>query len=248
LGDRVLSVLGFNTFVGDLERAAVAVVERARSREGGYGVLANAHVLVTAQHDRDLSQAVRGAWSVFPDGAPVAWLQRRRGHSGAQRIAGAELMLAVARAGAPFGLRHAFFGGTPETLAALEQRLTAEVPGLQSCAAIAPPFAGLEELAAHADAIRLAGADVVWVALGAPKQEVFMARHGDRLGALALGVGAAFDFLSGSKARAPRWMQRIGFEWAHRLATEPRRLAGRYLRTNSEFVLRAAVDLRRGRA
>jgi N-acetylglucosaminyldiphosphoundecaprenol N-acetyl-beta-D-mannosaminyltransferase len=75
-----------------------------------------------------------------------------------------------------------------------------------------------------------------------------MAQHGDRLGALALGVGAAFDFLSGGKPRAPRWMQRTGLEWAHRLASEPRRLAGRYLRTNSEFLVRAAVDLRKGRA
>jgi len=244
----VLSVLGFNTFVGDLDRATDAVLERARSGDGGYAILGNAHVLVTAQHDRDLSQAVRGAWSVFPDGAPVAWLQRRRGHAAAQRIAGAELMLAVARAGAPAGLRHALFGGTPETLVALERQLTAEVPDLRICAAVAPPFAPLAELAAHADAIRVAGADIVWVALGAPKQEIFMARYGDRLGALALGVGAAFDFLSGSKTRAPHWMQRTGFEWAHRLATEPRRLAGRYLRTNSEFLVRAAVDLRRGRA
>jgi N-acetylglucosaminyldiphosphoundecaprenol N-acetyl-beta-D-mannosaminyltransferase len=244
----VLPVLGFKTFVGDLERAAVAVVDRGRSGEGGYAVLANVHVLVTAQRDHDLSAALRGAWHVFPDGAPVAWLQRRRGQLAAERIAGAELMLAVARAGEPFGLRHAFFGATRETLVSLERRLTAEVPGLLVCEAVAPPFAPLDELGPHVDAIRRAGADVVWVALGAPKQEVFMARHAAGLGGLALGVGAAFDFLSGSKSRAPQWMQRTGFEWAHRLASEPRRLAGRYLRTNSEFLVRAAVDLCRDRA
>src|SRR4051794_6305573 len=243
-----LSVLGFDTFVGDLERAASSVVDRARSGLRGHVVLGNAHVLVTAQHDRDLAHAVREAWTVFPDGAPVAWLQRRLGRRSAQRIAGAELKLAGARAGEPHGLRHAFFGGTPATLAALEGRLAAEVPGIRICAAVAPPFGPLDELGVHADAVRTAAPDVVWVALGAPKQEVFMARHGDRLGALALGVGAAFDFLSGSKARAPRWMQRTGLEWAHRFASEPRRLAGRYLRTNSEFILRAAADLRRGAA
>jgi N-acetylglucosaminyldiphosphoundecaprenol N-acetyl-beta-D-mannosaminyltransferase len=245
---RVLQVLGFETFVGDVERAAAVVVERARSGLRGHVVLGNVHVLVTAQHDRDLARALSDAWAVFPDGAPVAWLQRRLGRRPAQRIAGAELMLAVARAGAPYGLRHAFFGGTPETLAALQERLAAEVPTIRVCAAVAPPFAPLEELQAHADAVRSAAPDVVWVALGAPKQEVFMARHGDRLGALSLGVGAAFDFLSGSKPRAPRWMQRTGLEWAHRLASEPRRLAGRYLRTNSEFLVRAAADLRRGGA
>jgi N-acetylglucosaminyldiphosphoundecaprenol N-acetyl-beta-D-mannosaminyltransferase len=244
----MLRIFGFDTFVGDLERSTALVVERARSHEGGYAVLGNAHVLVTAQHDRELARAVSGAWTVFPDGAPVAWLQRRRGHEAARRVAGTELLVSVARSGAPFGLRHAFFGGTPETLAAVETRLRAEVPGVCVCASIAPPFAPLEELAVHADTVRRARPDVVWVALGAPKQELFMARHGERLGALSLGIGAAVDFLSGAKVRAPRWMQRTGLEWAHRLASEPHRLAGRYLRTNSEFVLRAAVDLRRGSA
>ena len=243
----MLPVLGFETYVGNLESAVASVVDRGRSGEGGYAVLGNVHVLVTAQRDRELSAALRGAWRVFPDGAPIAWLQRRRGQDAAERIAGAELMLAVARAGVPFGLRHAFFGGTRETLVALERRLTAEVPGLLVCEAVAPPFATLDELGPHVEAISHAGADVVWVALGAPKQEVFMARHAAGPGALALGVGAAFDFLSGSKSRAPRWMQRTGFEWAHRLASEPRRLAGRYLRTNSEFLVRAALDLARDR-
>jgi N-acetylglucosaminyldiphosphoundecaprenol N-acetyl-beta-D-mannosaminyltransferase len=243
--NRVLPVLGFDTFVGNVERAAASVVQRARSGQRGHAVLANAHVLVTAQHDRELACAVRDAWTVFPDGAPVAWLQRRLGRRSAQRIAGAELMLAVARAGVRDGVRHAFFGGTPETLAALQRRLTAEIPGIRICAVIAPPFAPLDELGAHADAVRRARPDIVWVALGAPKQEVFMALHGHRFGALALGVGAAFDFLSGSKPRAPRWMQRTGLEWAHRLSSEPRRLAGRYLRTNSEFIVRAVADLSR---
>jgi len=244
---RPLSILGFNTFVGDVERAAASVVERARSGRRGHAVLGNVHVLVTAQHDRDLAHSLRAAWTVFPDGAPVAWLQRRRGRAAAQRIAGAELMLAVARAGERYGLRHAFFGGTPETLAALQRQLTAEVPGIRICAAVSPPFAPLDSLGSYADRVGTAGPDVVWVALGAPKQEVFMAQHGHRLGALSLGVGAAFDFLSGAKPRAPRWMQRTGLEWAHRLASEPRRLAGRYLRTNSEFLVQAAVDLRKGR-
>jgi N-acetylglucosaminyldiphosphoundecaprenol N-acetyl-beta-D-mannosaminyltransferase len=244
----MLRVLGFDTFVGDLERSTAVVVERARSGAGGYAVLGNAHVLVTAQHDRELARAVRGAWTVFPDGAPVAWLQRRRGREAARRIAGTELLVSVARAGAPFGLRHAFFGGTPDTLAAVESRLLADVPGVCICAAVAPPFAPLDELAAHADTVRASHPDVVWVALGAPKQEMFMAQHGDRFGALSLGIGAAVDFLAGSKSRAPHWMQRTGLEWAHRLASEPRRLASRYLRTNSEFMVRAVADLRRGPA
>jgi N-acetylglucosaminyldiphosphoundecaprenol N-acetyl-beta-D-mannosaminyltransferase len=241
----MLPILGFDTFVGDLERSTALVVERARSGAGGYAVLGNAHVLVTAQHDRELAGALRGAWAVFPDGAPVAWLQRRRGHDTARRIAGTDLLVAVARAGAPLGLRHSFFGGTPETLAAVAARLTEEVPDVRIGTTLAPPFAPLDELAVHADAVRLAGADVVWVALGAPKQELFMARHGDRFGALSLGIGAAVDFVSGSKSRAPQWMQRSGLEWAHRLASEPRRLAGRYFRTNSEFVVRAVADLRK---
>ena len=232
------AVLGVDCFAGSPAEAASLVLARARARERGYACLCNVHVLVTAQHDAALRGALDHAWTVFPDGSPVAWLARRQ-DAAAARVAGAELMEAVI--GADGGVRHFLFGSTPEVLALLAERFGDAVVGTLS-----PPFGPVGSEAV--DEIRAAEPDIVWCGLGAPKQELWMAAHEDALApAVLLGVGAAFDFLAGTKARAPRWMQRSSLEWAHRLATEPRRLAGRYARTNTEFVVRACVELARRR-
>lgn len=176
----------------------------------------------------------------------MSWLARRLGADGAERIAGAELMTRVLEAGAPIGLRHYLFGSTPHVLQTLRDSLSARHPRAQIIGALAPPFGQpLEEQAMqHVEIMRHAAPDIVWCALGAPKQELWMSSHAALLApAVVIGVGAAFDFHAGTKRRAPLWMQRSGLEWAHRLWSEPRRLAGRYVRTNSEFVLRAAVEI-----
>jgi N-acetylglucosaminyldiphosphoundecaprenol N-acetyl-beta-D-mannosaminyltransferase len=232
-------VLDVECFVGDLDSAADAVVERALRGEGGYACLGNVHVLITAHKDRRLRRALVEAWAVFPDGAPVAWLQRRQGSKVATRIGGPDLMPRVLERGKTVGLRHFLFGSTPGTVCALESQLRIKHPGIELVGTWAPP-PGEENDDASIDRVIAAQPHVVWVALGAPKQECWMHRHAGRLApALALGVGAAFDFLSDAKRRAPTWMQRSGLEWAHRLSTEPRRLGPRYLRTNTEFILRA---------
>jgi N-acetylglucosaminyldiphosphoundecaprenol N-acetyl-beta-D-mannosaminyltransferase len=139
------------------------------------------------------------------------------------------------------GLRHFLFGSTPEVLERLRERFGDAIVG-----AVSPPFGNVG--ADAVEEIRATRPDVIWCALGAPKQELWMATHADALApALLLGVGAAFDFVAGTKPRAPRWMQRTSLEWAHRLATEPRRLAGRYARTNTEFALRICLELTRRR-
>jgi N-acetylglucosaminyldiphosphoundecaprenol N-acetyl-beta-D-mannosaminyltransferase len=216
-----MRTLGFKTFVGQLDSAAAEVLARAHSGNGGYAVLANLRVLVGARHDDALAAALRGAWAVFPDGAPVAWLQRQ-GELTAARITGADLMCAVAQAGAPTELRHALVGGTEDTLAKLERRLRSEVPDIRICAAIARPHAGLKELDAYVDGIRLAGADIVWVSLLGTRQELFLARHADCFGGLALGLGSAFDLLARSSSQIPRRLRAHGLQWMQRLATEPR--------------------------
>jgi N-acetylglucosaminyldiphosphoundecaprenol N-acetyl-beta-D-mannosaminyltransferase len=217
-----MRTLGFKTFVGQLDCAAADVLARARSGDGGYAVLANLRVLVGARHDDALAAALRGAWAVFPDGAPVAWLQRRQGELTAAPISGADLMCAVAQAGAPAELRHALVGGTEDTLGRLERRLRSDVPDIRICAAIARPRVGLTGLDACVDAIRLAGADIVWVSLLGTRQELFLARHADCFGGLTLGVGSAFDLLARSSPRARRGLRAHGFQWVQRLATEPR--------------------------
>jgi N-acetylglucosaminyldiphosphoundecaprenol N-acetyl-beta-D-mannosaminyltransferase len=244
------AVLGVSFVRGELAGAAEKVIARARGGRGGYACFCNVHVLVLAQHDAGLRSALDAAWAVFPDGAPVAWLQRRLGTAEARRIAGPDLMPRVVDRGRVHGLRHFLLGSTPAVLRRCEDVLRRAYPAARFVGAASPPF----QSSPHADpalleAIRSTTPDLVWVALGAPKQEFWMYEHAYALGpAVTLGVGAAFELIAGMRPRAPRWMQRTGLEWLHRLSVEPRRLTGRYVHTNGEFVLRAGLELARRQA
>jgi N-acetylglucosaminyldiphosphoundecaprenol N-acetyl-beta-D-mannosaminyltransferase len=155
----------------------------------------------------------------------------------------------VADVGRDSGLRHFLFGSTPAIGARVEHSLKEHYPGVEIVGRLSPPFStnGPVDPSVIA-AIANADPDVVWCALGAPKQELWMNRAAPLLpGTLLLGVGAAFDFLASTKQRAPRWMRDNGLEWAHRLASEPQRLAGRYLTTNSSFMVHAGAELTRRR-
>jgi N-acetylglucosaminyldiphosphoundecaprenol N-acetyl-beta-D-mannosaminyltransferase len=244
-------VLGVRCVSSDLDGAARSVVAMACDRQGGYACFCNVHVLMLAQRIPELREALCAARVVFPDGAPVAWLQRRGGLAGASRIAGPDLMPRVFELGQRFGLRHYLLGSTEHVLRRCERTLGRAFPAAQIVGTCSPPFSDLDarENAAVLVAIRNAAPDLVWVGLGAPKQELWMRAHAQSVApALALGVGAAFDFVARTTPRAPAWMQRHGLEWFHRLAREPRRLGGRYLRTNSAFVVRASLELARERS
>lgn len=243
-------VLGARVFVGDLDRAVAVVTRRAASRRGGYVCQCNVHVLVEAQRRGEVLASLRDAWCVFPDGAPVAWLQRRLGEGGARQVAGPDLMLRVLDSGRPHGLRHFFLGATDETLALLRDRLATRLPGVMVVGDHAPPFAPeWAPDAAVAASVLDADPHVIWCALGAPKQELWMRAHARQFpSSLLVGVGAAFDFHAGVKARSPRWMQRLGLEWLHRLAREPARLGPRYVSTNARFVVLAGRELVRDHA
>ena len=180
-----------------------------------------------------------------PDGAPIAWMLRRLGFPDQPRISGTELMRAYLAQASQRGESIFLLGGTEEALAALQRNLRAEFPALLIAGAISPPFRPLtaEEDEAIVAQINASGARTVWVGLGCPKQEKWMLAHRGRVQAVMLGVGAAFDFISGTKARAPAWVQGLGLEWLHRLASEPGRLWKRYLVTNTLFVLGAARQL-----
>ena len=195
-------------------------------------------------------EAVDDAWLVFPDGAPVAWLQRRLGIGAAERVAGPDLMLSVLDRGRARELRHVFVGSTDPTLQRLSERVKAQLRGVEIVGTVAPPFEDASRWSDDVIAqIRAWQPDIVWLALGAPKQEMWMRQYASAVApALVIGVGAAFDFHAETKRRAPRWMQRAGLEWAHRLGSEPRRLAGRYVTTNAAFVVGAARALGRRRA
>jgi N-acetylglucosaminyldiphosphoundecaprenol N-acetyl-beta-D-mannosaminyltransferase len=237
-------------YTGGLSHASEIVVERALSGEGGYACFCNVHVLVTARHEATLSNALADAWLRFPDGEPVAWMQRRLGNPEARRIGGPDLMPLVMRAGRADDLRHFLLGSTQEVLSALETALGRLVPDVNIVGHLAPPSFSTDHIAdmGWLEHIAPTRPNIVWCALGAPKQELWMRFHAQALApALVLGVGAAFDFLSGSKSRAPRLFREHGLEWLHRLGTEPRRLGGRYVRTNTEFMALAAHELMVGR-
>jgi N-acetylglucosaminyldiphosphoundecaprenol N-acetyl-beta-D-mannosaminyltransferase len=175
-------------------------------------------------------------------------MQRRMGLA-ATRIPGPDLMPKVVDEGRARGLRHFLFGSTEQVAGSVQVALEETFPGARVVGRSSPAFS--EDPRAFSDAvgaIQAADPDIVWCALGAPKQELWMERFAPEVEtAVFLGVGAAFDFLAASKRRAPAWMQRRGLEWLHRLASEPKRLGGRYVRTNSEFLLRSAYELTRAR-
>ena len=198
---------------------------------------ATAHTVVEAQRNDELRRAL-AAGIVEPDGMPLVWLGRRAG-ARVERVCGPDFMPAVVQQGVASGRKHFFYGGAPGVPEALAARLVAQFPGVRVSGTVSPPFRALasgeeESLAAQ---INAAEPDYVWVGLGTPKQDLWIAANRSRLRApVLLAVGAAFDFHAGRRRRAPRWMQRSGTEWIHRLSTEPRRLARRYTATNARFV------------
>ena len=211
-----------------------------------YVCCANTHLVTASQSDLGLRKALNGAGMVTPDGMPLVWLSRWQGHPQVGRVYGPDLLLAACAEGLPRGWRHYFYGGGPGVAELLAQKLSARFPGLQVAGTLSPAFRALSPAEDQADVetINAARADLLWVGLGAPKQELWMSAHLGRISApVMLGVGAAFDFHAGLKRQAPGWMQRSGLEWLFRLASEPRRLAGRYLVNNPRFLWLAFLQL-----
>ncbi|MDP2143555.1 MAG: WecB/TagA/CpsF family glycosyltransferase [Gallionella sp.] len=219
----------------------------AVNHESRYVCICNAHSVVTASRDEGFGRVVREADMATPDGAPVAWMLRHVGHADQERINGPDLMWKYCEQAQSRGESIFLYGGTLATLEYLQAELKAAFPILKIAGAISPPFRPLSpvEDKAIVEQINSAGAGVVFVGLGCPKQEYWMAAHRGRINAVMIGVGAAFEWHAGTAKRAPKWMQECALEWLHRLACEPRRLWRRYLVTNTLFILFAAMQLLR---
>ncbi len=219
----------------------------ASRHESRYICICNVHSVVTATQDAEFERVINEADLATPDGAPIAWMLRRMGFSRQQRINGPDLMLKYCEQAASRGESVFLYGGTPETLQRLEPALVEHFPALKIAGAISPPFRPLTpaEDEEAIEKINESGAGTVWVSLGCPKQEKWMAAHRHRIQAVMIGVGAAFDYHAGTTKRAPTWMQDNGLEWLHRMASEPARLSGRYLQTNSIFLFTALRQLAR---
>jgi N-acetylglucosaminyldiphosphoundecaprenol N-acetyl-beta-D-mannosaminyltransferase len=225
--------------------ALMRIADWAGKRQSRYVCICNAHSVVTAGRDAAFGAALEHADMATPDGAPVAWMMRRLGFQSQQRINGPDLMWRYCSQAAQRDECIYLYGGTTETLTALQTKLANVFPALAVAGAYSPPFRQLTqaEEAAIVERINASGAGTVWVSLGCPKQELWMATQRGRINAVMVGVGAAFDYHAGTQRRAPLWMQNYGLEWLFRLLSEPRRLWRRYLVTNSLFILGGARQL-----
>ena len=238
-------ILGVRVDATSYEDAADRVLSWAKAGEARSVCVAAVSTVMAARDDRSFRTWVDSADLVTPDGMPLVWGLRWLGVPEATRVYGPELMPVVLSRAASDEVPVAFVGGTPDILDRLSKRATIDFPGLRVVHRSSPHDDGTpSELDGKiADAIRESGARIVFVGLGCPKQERWMARQRPNVQAVMLGVGAAFDFLAGVKPQAPPVLRRSGLEWLFRLVTEPRRLSGRYLRQNPRFAILFARQL-----
>jgi len=206
---------------------------------------ANVHMVMEAYDSREFKEVVNSADMVTPDGMPLVWMLRAKGIKGQERVYGPTLMLHILESAARDGIPVGFYGSSHEVLDELVKKMKSKFQGLKVVYSYSPPFRELTETEDQSicEQIRNSGARILFVGLGCPKQEIWMADHRGKINTVMVGVGAAFDFHSGLKAQAPAWMQAVGLEWLFRLLHEPRRLARRYLYNNPRFVLLALLDL-----
>jgi N-acetylglucosaminyldiphosphoundecaprenol N-acetyl-beta-D-mannosaminyltransferase len=245
-----LPVLGVGVSVtsyGEVLRTCREWIEESHvgGSPGRYSVLLNVHSVMTGVLDHGVRAALNGADIAACDGMPLVWALRWLGARGQRRVYGPDLMLALCGQAARLGHRIFLYGAGTETLTVLRARLQFRFPSLEIVGAHSPPFRPLtpEEDRADVERIRSSGAEIVFVGLGAPKQERWMAGHRAKLpGIVMLGVGAAFNFHAGKVRQAPRWMQRWGLEWLFRLSVEPARLWRRYVLLNPLFLAMWALQ------
>lgn len=211
---------------------------------GDYFCFSNIHLAMEGIKNRDIRTTLNAAAANFPDGMGVAWALKILGHRFKDRVRGADLMLKLCEYASDNGLKVFFYGNTEETLEALKHKLTVMFPTLQISGMISPPFRILthEEDEAYVKQINDSDADILFVSLGAPKQEKWMAEHKGRIRAIQLGVGAAFSFLTGKVRQAPKWMQKAGLEWLFRLPQQPGKTISR-MTLVPEFLLRTLIQL-----
>lgn len=237
-----IGILGSEISACDRDTAFRAVLTRLGEGAGGYVCFSNVHTVVMGRQDPGFRAVTNGSFLSVADGKPIYWVGHSRDHR-LGHVPGPDFFLHALQALPE--RRHFLYGSTPATLEALRTRMEAAIPGLKFCGVLSPRFGALtaEELAEHYRAIRESGAEFVWVGLGAPKQERWMAEaQGHLAPAVLFGVGAAFDFHAGTVQRAPELLRTLGLEWLHRLLQEPGRLWRRYLVANSRFIYYLLTD------
>ena len=233
------SILGTKINVTDMDKTVRYIEAHLEELKGHYICVSNVHTTVTAYRDPEYRRVQNGAAMNIPDGKPLSIVQYLSGEKEAGRVPGPDLMPELFALSEEKGYRHYFYGSTQETLDALRKKLTERYPKMNIVGMYSPPFRPMteEEDREAVERINAAEPDFIWVGLGAPKQEKWMAAHDGRVCGIMLGVGAGFDFHAGTVKRAPMWMQEICMEWLYRIGQDPKRLLVRYLDTNFSFVI-----------
>ena len=236
-------VLGVEFAVSNVDNAVIYVKKHIKDFAGKYICYCNVHTTVEASEHEDYKKIQNSSALTFPDGQPIVGQIQKAGYINAERIAGPDFMEAMFGATMDGSLSHFFYGSTEETISLLKKNLEERFPGMDVRGYYSPPFRELtpkedEEIVRM---INSSGADLVWIGLGAPKQEKWMAAHEGMLSGVMLGVGAGFNFFAGNIKRAPVWVRKIGMEWLFRLFQDPKRLFKRYLESNVKFIWKAII-------
>ena len=230
-------ILGVNVAVTNMDDVVNLITSHLEEMRGKFICLSNVHTTVMAYEREEYRKVQNAAFIALPDGSPLAFVQRLRGYKEAEQVSGPDLMPALWKATENTEVSHYFYGSSEETIAALRKNLKEKYPNLKIAGMEAPPFRPLtkEEDEEAVRRINESGASILWVGLGAPKQEEWMYAHRDKVNCLMFGVGAGFDFHAGTVKRAPVIFQKSGFEWLYRLLQEPKHLWKRYLIEGPKF-------------
>ena len=225
-------ILGVKVYVINLPQAQKNINTWIENRDKHYVCLAPAHAIMSVYNNSDLVNVYNNSGMTTPDGMVIVWILKMNGYRHVSRVYGPDLLRAMCSETEKTGLKHYFYGGEPHVVEELVRVLQSDYPELNIIGYESPPFRPLKD-AEEIDLLDRMGTlkpDIFWVGLGSPKQEIWMSEHLNQLDVkVMIGVGAAFDFLSGNKKQAPKWMQKTGLEWFFRLITEPKRLWRRYI-------------------
>lgn len=235
---KTCNILGVNINVTNMNETVSYICNNIKKLKGNYICVSNVHTTVMSYENKEYRNIQNSAAMALPDGGPLSVVSRRNGFKEAERVTGPDLMEEIFKVSENTGYTHYFYGSTQETLDELKVKLNEKYPKLNIVGMYSPPFRRLadEEDKEVINKINESKADFIWVGLGAPKQEVWMYEHKTKINGLMIGVGAGFDYHAQIIKRAPKLIQNINMEWLYRLFQQPRKLFGRYLRTNCKFI------------
>lgn len=233
-----ISILGVNIAVTNITEVKKFIYDNIKKLKGQYICVSNVYTTVMSYENDDYMNVQNSGILRLPDGRPLSIVSKMKGYKEAKRVTGPDLMENIFQDSSNIELKHYFYGSTPETLELLKQKLIEKYPNINIVGMYSPPFRKLTEKEDKniIEMINESNADIVWVGLGAPKQENWMYEHKDRIKSLMIGVGAGFDYHADKIKRAPKWMQNLSLEWLYRLCQEPKRLFSRYMKTNFKFL------------